>query len=154
VEEKKIPRPSPLAETPPFLKRESTIEYKIGEKSFLLKTDFTFSELEWLDVVFERIAPSIFSDPGSETSGEEHEIRGSFTRDEIEKTLKILLVPTTPQSPPSEACLAGRQGGEEKGWFTHEDFLKTRESQAVKVIADFFLMKAVLGYFIKSSLVN
>lgn len=96
--------------------------YKIGEKEFQLQTDFTYEELEWIDVVYNRLTAS----PSPKASGS-NEINGSFTRDEIKKTLKILLP-----------------------GFTDEDFMKTRESLSVKIIADFFLTKAILGTIIKN----
>jgi hypothetical protein len=128
---------------PPLLKGELN-QYQIGDKTFCLQNDFTYAELEWLDVMYARLNPS----PSGRGQGEgmpANEISGSFTRDEIEKTLQILL------SPPLLKGVSPQSG---EGGFTHEDFLNTRETLSVKIIADFFLSKAILGYFIKTFLTN
>ncbi len=94
--------------------------YSVNNKKYILQNDFTFEELDWLDVVYNRLTPN--------NADGKNEIKGSFTRDEIKKTLKILLKTADGSN------------------FTDEDFLKTRESMCVKIIADFFLWRAVLGY--------
>ncbi|MCF8263609.1 MAG: hypothetical protein K9I99_03800 [Melioribacteraceae bacterium] len=90
-------------------------KYEINEKTFILQTDFTYDELDWLNSVLDRL------------QGKGNEVRGSFTRDEIKKTLKLIL-----------RCEDGTAFGD-------VDFGKTKETLAVKIIADFFLMKAILG---------
>ena len=104
--------------------------YQIGDKGFKLKDDFTYAELEWLDVVYLRIAH------GTEQNENKNEVSGNFTREEISKTLCILL--------------EGKDGSK----FTHEDFMECKESFSVKIIADFFLQKAILGAFTESVLRN
>ncbi len=107
--------------------------YRINEKLFYLQADFTYEELEWIDKVYNSLSPTLPKGKGEE---KRNEISGSFTRDEIEKTLSILL--------------KDKNGNP----FNHEDFLKTRESLSVKIIADFFLWKAALGHIMQLSLVN
>lgn len=106
--------------------KDGTQQYEINKKRFFLQNDFTFEDLEWLDVVFGKLN----SNPGT------NEITGAFTREEIKKTLKILLKDI--------------DGNE----FTDKDYRFTRESLSVKIIADFFLSKAILGAIIKSSSTN
>jgi hypothetical protein len=105
------------------------MEYRIGVKSFALKNDFTFKELEWLDVVMGKLQSNVKS----------NEVSGSFTKDEIEKTLQMIF--TSPQPSPYKG-----EGVE----FEHEDFMECTEGIAVKIIADFFLQKAVQGAIIKN----
>jgi hypothetical protein len=146
MQEEKIPRSesSPLGRSSDSVESNGLFEgagvglneYEIGDKIFCLQNDFTFAELEWLDVVYERLAK------GTGHSAESNEVKGNFTRDEIERTLEILLVPKSPSPSVSQSP------------FSHADFLNTRESQSVKIIADFFLTRAVLGFFMKSSLKN
>lgn len=104
----------------------------------MLKDDFTYEELEWLDVVMNRLTPSLSKGEGE---AKRNEIHGSFTRDEINKTLGMILQP---------APSLGEGVG---GWAT-EDFMKCTEGTAVKIIADFFLQKALQGSIIKSFSMN
>ena len=97
---------------------DEPFEYTIGDKVFTLKPDFTFEELEWLDVVYERLS----------VKKDKNEVSGKFTKDEIEKTMSIILV------------------GKDDSKFEHQNFLKMKQiGDAVKIMADFFLTKAILG---------
>ena len=97
--------------------------YSINNKNFKLKDDFTYAELEWIDVVYVRLS----QDVSKKTAAGKNEINGEFTREEIERTLIILLE------------------GSDDSKFTHDDFLECTEGKAVKIIADFFLWKAIVG---------
>lgn len=102
-------------------------EYKIGEKIFCLKPDFTFGELDYLNSIYNRLTPN----------KEQNEVNGSFTTEEIEKAMCILLT------------------GKDNLPFTHSDFLQMKQlSQSVKVLADFFLSKAILGALTNNTLMN
>lgn len=117
--------------------------YNINNKVWALKDDFTFKGLEWLDVVMGRLNVKRETE---EVKG--NEVNGSFTRDEIEKTLQIILI-QTPLNPPLS------KGGKEEGsGFEHEDFMECTEGIAVKIIADFFLQKAIQGAIINRFSMN
>jgi len=90
-------------------------EYPINGKIFLMENDFTFEELDWIDKIFNRL------------SAQGNEVQGNFTREDIKKTLQVLL--KTKDGAP----------------FTNEDFQRTKETTSVKIIADFFLSKAIIG---------
>lgn len=101
--------------------------YTIGDKTYYLWDDFDFDEKEWLDVVYSKLtahppAPSL-------REGEKNnEINGSFTAEEILKTLSVIL------------------RNEDGSYIGDRSVLrKTRESLQAKIIADFFLSKAILG---------
>ena len=96
--------------------------YDINGKIFILVNDHTYSDLKLLDELMNRLTPQ-----GAEIVGS-----GNFTPSEIEQYLGAVLI--------------GKDG--EK--FKHEDFLALRESEAVKILADFFLSKARLGLFMQS----
>lgn len=89
--------------------------YIIGDKVFYLWDDFDFDEKEWLDVIYNKL------------SGKGNEVSGSFTSAEILKTLTVIL-----KHEDGSVCKA-------------EEFRGARESLQVKIIADFFLSKAMLG---------
>ncbi len=106
---------------------EQPFKYKIGDKVFCLKPDFTFGELDYLNVIYNRLS----------LNEEQNEINGSFTTEEIEKTMCILLI------------------GEDNTPFEHNNFLQMKQlSQSVKILADFFLSKAILGTLTKNTLMN
>ena len=96
--------------------------YDINGKIFILVNDHTYADLKLLDELMNRLTPQ-----GAEIVGS-----GNFTPSEIEQYLGAVLI--------------GKDG--EK--FKHEDFLALRESEAVKILADFFLSKARLGLFMQS----
>jgi len=89
--------------------------YRPEDNIFYLWDDFDFDEKEWLDVVYNKL------------SGKGNEINGSFTQDEMLKTLSILL------------------RNENGSYCELNKIRKIRESLQVKVLADFFLSKALLG---------
>ncbi len=106
---------------------EQPFEYKIGNKLFELKPDFTFEELEWLDIIYNKLS----------INENKNEVNGNFTKEEIEKTMSVLLI------------------GKDNSKFEHNDFMIMKElSQAVKILADFFLSKAILGAFTSGTLMN
>jgi hypothetical protein len=121
-------------------------EYKIGDKTFFLQTDFTYSELEWLDGVYERLTPPAAAGLSEGKGLELHEIRGNFTRDEIEKTLTILLIPNSSPASSEEGKISPLGRGAGVG-FTNEDFFNTNDSQFVKIIADFFINESSIRRF-------
>lgn len=110
-----------------------TNAYTINGKNFALKEDFTFEELEWLDVVMGKL----------QVKGEKQEVRGEFARDEIERTLCMIL--TSPRPSPYKG---------EGAAFEHADFMKCTDGLATKIIADFFLQKAARGLIIKNFSMN
>ena len=89
--------------------------YSIGDKNYYLWDDFDFDEKEWLDVVYNKL------------TGKGNEVSGSFTKNEMLKTLSVLL------------------RNEDGSYCDKNVFRKTRESLQVKILADFFLSKAILG---------
>lgn len=89
--------------------------YCIGAKNYYLWDDFDFDEKDWLDVVYNKL------------TGKGNEVSGSFTKEEMLKTLTILL------------------RNEDGTYCDVKEFRKTRESLQVKILADFFLSKAILG---------
>jgi len=98
--------------------------YNINGKLFLQESDFSYKELESLNKAYDKL------------SGEKNIISGSFTREEIEKVLIILLK------------------DENNNALTHEDFITIKEGTQVIILANFFLQRAVLGNIIQKNLKN
>ncbi len=90
-------------------------DYSIGDKIYYLWDDFDFDELDWLNVVYSKLI------------GKDHEVSGSFSGEEILKTLSVVL------------------RNEDGSYCDNKDLRKIRESLQAKIIADFFLSKAILG---------
>lgn len=107
--------------------------YTINGKNFVLKNDFTFEELEWLDVVMDKLQVG-------------NEIKGEFTKEEIEKTLSVVLS----QSKHDDTLRQVQSDND----FTHKDFMNCTTGMSIKIIADFFLLNAVRGLIIKSCSMN
>lgn len=103
-------------------------QYQIAGKTYYLWDDFDFDEKEWLDIVYGKLSTSP-SVPllGNEREEKQNKVSGSFTSEEMLKTLSILL------------------RNENGSYCNPEIFRKTRESLQVKILADFFLSKAILG---------
>ncbi len=89
--------------------------YTINGKVFILQGDFAYEDIDWIDSVMNRL------------SAQGNEVSGKFTREDIEKTLSIILL------------------AEDGSKLTHNDFMKIKESTSVKILADFFLSKAIQG---------
>jgi len=97
-------------------------ELKIERKLYIvdgmkvyLWDDFNFEEKEFIDKVLDRL------------NGQGSSVTGSFTNEEMIKILSIILK---------------NENGEE---VDKSVIMKIRESQQVKILADFFLMRAMLG---------
>lgn len=101
--------------------------YSIGDKNYYLWDDFDFDEKEWLDVVYNKLTTSPRPSPNLGEGVKNNEVSGSFTKNEMLKTLHVLL------------------RNEDGSYCDKNVFRKTRESLQVKILADFFLSKAILG---------
>ena len=93
-------------------------EYPINSKVFILENDFTFGELEWIDEICTKLNPT------------ENELKGNFTKEDILKTLSIILR--------TKDGIA----------FNKDDFEAINQTTMVKIIGDFFLSKAIQGALI------
>ncbi|MGK9367522.1 hypothetical protein ACSSWA_01315 [Melioribacter sp. Ez-97] len=98
--------------------------YVINGKKVYLWDDFNLEEKEWIDKVLDKL------------SGNQNKVEGGFTNEEMIKTLSIILK------------------NEDGTDVDRSLIIKIRESQQVKILADFFLTKSVLGAIINESLKN
>jgi len=102
--------------------------YSIKNKNFTLKSDLTLDEAEEVQQLFQNLF--IQEEQAADiTSGQTGLITGSFSNSEIKRFLSIALEPE---------CIPGKSREDINDEF---DFGKIKESTAVEVIKDFFLLR-------------
>lgn len=94
--------------------------YKLNDKNFILQNDFCYDDLDWLNIVADRL------------SGKGNQVSGSFSKAEMFKTLAIIL-----------RCDDGTA-------LEKTDFNKIPIETQTKILADFFLMKSIQGNIIQT----